>query len=403
MTGEKGRVATEGHPSLLSVVNWFPMRSETFIDRKLAGLQAEGFDVAVAAANFVQPEAKEYGFGLIPTTPTRYPRSSWSALGPGGSVRAIGSAVATEARSGAGGSVRNRMLLAPLRAARRDIIHFEFSGVAVAYKEGLASLRPAMLAVSCRGTNEQVRPFTEPERAGELAAVFAEVDLIHCVSDAMRRNVERLGAPPEKILVNRPAIPVEEFAPLAGVRSPHEGPVRLLSVGRLHWVKGYDDALRAIAPLVAEGHEVDYRIVGHGDQHEKLSFLIDQLGLGGSVTLAGARSQQEVRELLAWADVFVLPSLSEGISNAVLEAMASGLPVIATDCGGTSEVIETGTDGILVPIGDRRALRGALEQVAGDAALRHRLGAAAARSSWSFTLDRQIGVFAEAYDALVMR
>ncbi|WP_421121293.1 glycosyltransferase family 4 protein [Aquihabitans daechungensis] len=320
----------------------------------------------------------------------------------GGIGPSLGSVVAAEVRAGRGRTLRDRVLLAPFRAARADIVHFEFSGVAVAYQRLLRDLRPARIAVSCRGTNDQILPFTDPERPAELAAVFAEVDLIHCVSDAMRRNVEGLGAPPEKVLVNRPAIPVEEFTPLAASRTTGQGPLRLLSVGRLNWVKGYDDALRAIAPLVAAGHEVEYRIVGDGDQREKLSFLIDQLGLGGAVQLLGAQTQQEVRDLLVWADAFLLSSLSEGISNAVLEAMASGLAVVSTDCGGMPEVIDSGTDGILVGTGDHRALRAALEALAGDPGLRRRLGvAAAARAAASFGLDRQIEAFAAAYDGLV--
>jgi glycosyltransferase involved in cell wall biosynthesis len=404
MTSATDRPRRDGHPSLLSVTNWFPVPSETFITRKLAGLRAEGFDVSVAAALFFQPGAAASGFGLVPMTPTRYPRSSWTALGPGGSARAIGSVLTSEVRAGRGRSLRDRVLLAPFRSAKADIVHFEFSGVAVAYRDLLPALRPARLAVSCRGTNDQVLPFTDPARAGELAAIFAEVDLIHCVSEAMRRTVESLGAPAEKVLVNRPAIPVEELAPLASARQPHDGPLRLLSVGRLNWVKGYDDALRALAPVVATGRDVEYRIVGDGDQLEKLSFVIDQLGLGGTVRLLGARSQAEVRDLLVWADAFVLSSLSEGISNAVLEAMASGLAVVSTDCGGMPEVISDGTDGLLVPVGDHRALRGALERLADDAHLRRRLGAAAAaRAVAEFDLDRQVRSFARAYDALVAR
>ena len=396
-------VADGSHPSLLSVVNWFPTPSETFIVRKLTGLQAEGFDVTVGAALFFQPEAAAHGLRLLPLTPVRYPRSSWTALGPAGSVRAAGRALGAELRAGRGRALRDRALLAPFRAAPTDIVHFELSGIAVAYRHLLPALRPARLALSCRGTNDQIRPYTSSTWAEELADAFAQVDLIHCVSEAMRRNVEGLGAPPEKVLVNRPAIPVERFAPLAAARRPAvpDGPLRLLSVGRLAWVKGYDDVLRALAPVVASGREVQYRVVGDGDEREKLAFLIDQLGLDGHVRLLGACDETEVTDLLAWADAFVLSSLSEGISNAVLEAMASGLPVVSTDCGGMAEVIDDGIDGLLVPVGDRRALRGALERLADEPELRRRLGAAAAdRAASSFGIERQVQTFAAAYDAL---
>ena len=395
-------VAPAGHPSLLSVVNWFPTPSETFVTRKLAGLQERGFDVSVAAALFFHPEAARHGFGLVPMTPIRYPRSSWTALGTTGSARALAAMAVADRRSGRGRPVRRRALLAPLAAVGADIVHFEFSGIAVAYRDLLDALRPAHIAVSCRGGNELILPYTDPDRAAELADLFARVDLIHCVSDAMRRNVESLGAPPEKVLVNRPAIPVGDFAPLAERRRSHEGPVRLLSVGRLHWVKGYDDALRALAPVVATGRDVRYRIVGEGAELEKLAFVIDDLGLGDAVELLGAQSQDAIREHLVWADVFVLSSLSEGISNAVLEAMASGLPVISTDAGGMAEAIESGVDGVIVPVGDHRAMRQAIEQLADDADLRRRLGAKATeRIATSFGIERQIDGFVAAYDELV--
>ena len=111
-------------------------------------------------------------------------------------------------------------------------------------------------------------------------------------------------------------------------------------MGRLHWKKGFDDGLRTAARLRARGIDVDYRIAGEGSEREKLEFLVHELGLGGSVTLLGVQTQEQVRDQLGRADALLLPSLSEGISNAVLEAMAAGLPVVTTDCGGMTEVVE---------------------------------------------------------------
>jgi colanic acid/amylovoran biosynthesis glycosyltransferase len=232
--------------------------------------------------------------------------------------------------------------------------------------------------------------------------VLGLVDLIHCVSDDMRRTVESYGASPEKILVNRPAVPVDEFAPIAGRRQAHDGPRRVLSVGRLHWKKGFDDALRAIAELVRAGRPVEYRIAGEGAEREKLAFLIHQLGLGDHVTLLGVQRQEDIRDQMAWADVLLLPSLSEGISNAVLEAMAAGLPVVATRSGGMDEVIADGVDGFLVDVGDVDAMVDRLGRVADDRDLAADLGRAAAeRARSSFDLSRQVRVFREAYERLV--
>jgi glycosyltransferase involved in cell wall biosynthesis len=120
------------------------------------------------------------------------------------------------------------------------------------------------------------------------------------------------------------------------------------------------------------------------------------------VTLLGVRTQADIADLLVWADLLLLPSLSEGISNAALEAMASGLPVIATNSGGMREVIEDGRDGLMVPIGDIGAMTDRLLELAADREIGRRLGAAAAaRAVKEFDLTRQIRVFDEAYRRLL--
>jgi colanic acid/amylovoran biosynthesis glycosyltransferase len=390
-------------PSLLAVVNRFPHPSETFIRRKLTGLADAGLDVKVAT-RIINPDASDVGLPLIPTAPWKRVRTSYAALGGPGAADIARTALALQRRSrgdGSARSARRRAQVAPLVAAGADVIHFEFSGIALAYQDAFDLLRPAKLAVSCRGAAEQILPLSDPSRARALGSLFAEVDLIHCVSDDMRRTVESYGAPSERILVNRPAVPVADFAPIAARRLPHDGPLRVLSIGRLHWKKGFDDSLRAIAGLVASGRSVEYRIAGDGAEREKLSFLIHQLGIGAQVTLLGVQRQDEIRDQLAWADVLLLPSLSEGISNAVLEAMAAGLPVIATRCGGMDEVIDDGADGFLVDVGDVEAMQARLVQVADDRDLAARLGRAAGeRARVEFDLSRQVRVFVEAYRTL---
>ncbi len=390
--------------SLLAVVNRFPHPSETFIQRKVTGLRDAGVDVSVAARIFT-PEASDLGLSLVPTAPWRHPLAARSLLGGAGTRALVHSMLDLQRHSDATDaavSVRVRAQVAPLVAAAADVVHFEFSGIAAANRDVFDLLRPAKLVVSCRGAAEQIQPLSDPERASALAEVFDRVDLIHCVSDDMRQTVEGLGAPAGKILVNRPAVPVADFAGLRADRPAHDGPLRVLSVGRLHWKKGLDDGLRAVAGLVGRGQPVEYRIAGEGPERQKLAFLIHQLGLGGTVELLGVQRQDQVRDQLRWADVLMLPSLSEGISNAVLEAMAAGLAVVATECGGMSEAIDSGIDGFVVPIGNHLAMSDRLDELATDRALGPRLGAAAAaRASAEFDLSRQMRVFVEAYQALV--
>ncbi len=383
-------------PSLTAVVTQFPAPSQTFILRKLRGLREAGMEVTVAATRFNESDSTT-GFRHLALMPWRTPRV---ALEP--ASRPAWTAVATSLRRAGTlrpSEVRPVVTMAPITALDTDIAHFEFSGIAVSYLDLLPTLRERMrIAVSCRGAAEQIEPFTNPARKEALGRVFELADLIHCVSDDMRRTVEELGAPPDRILVNRPAVPVADFAPLRGRDIDHGGPFRLLSIGRLHWKKGLDDGLRAVSALIDRGIEVDYRIAGEGTEREKLRFLSHELGLDGSVSLLGVQTSEQVRDLLGWADALLLPSLSEGISNAVLEAMAAGLPVVTTDCGGMTEVVEHDVNGLVCGIGDVTTMGELLAVLATGPEERSRLGgAAAATADERLDLGFQVDRFLDAY------
>ena len=390
-----GRAVTHNPTTLTAVVSQFPAPSQTFILRKLTGLRDAGMDVTVAAAEFTAPESST-GFDHLALLPWRSPsvalestsRPAW---------RAAVAALSTGSRSL--GSLRRSIALAPITAADTDIVHFEFSGIAVSYLDQLSTLQErSRLVVSCRGAAEQIQPLKDPARRAALAEVFDAVDLVHCVSEDMRRTVEDLGAPADRILVNRPAVPVADFAALRARDTDHGGPFRLLSIGRLHWKKGLDDAVRAVALLRGRGVDVEYRIAGEGSEREKLSFMIQDLGLDGSVHLAGVRSQDQVCDMLGWADALLLPSLSEGISNAVLEAMAAGLAVVTTDCGGMTEVVHQGVNGLVVDVGDIGAMAEHLAALSSDPDLRARLGVAAAETAdESLDISHQVRRFTRAY------
>jgi glycosyltransferase involved in cell wall biosynthesis len=111
-----------------------------------------------------------------------------------------------------------------------------------------------------------------------------------------------------------------------------------------------------------------------------------------------------VRRVLQGADAFLLSSLSEGISNAVLEAMACGLPVVTTDCGGMREAVTDGVEGFLTPLYDPGAMAGALEKLLLNHRLRTAMGAKArARAVAQFDLKDQIAAWAAAYDRILTR
>jgi glycosyltransferase involved in cell wall biosynthesis len=139
-------------------------------------------------------------------------------------------------------------------------------------------------------------------------------------------------------------------------------------------------------------------IIGDGPEHQRLLYTIQDLGLEGSVRLRGRLSPTGVRQRLQAADAFLLSSLSEGLSNAALEAMACGLPVVTTDCGGMREAITDGIEGLITPVRDAAALALALERLWQIPDLRQRMGEAGRRRILSdYTLKRQIDQFVDLF------
>jgi glycosyltransferase involved in cell wall biosynthesis len=156
-------------------------------------------------------------------------------------------------------------------------------------------------------------------------------------------------------------------------RARHDGAVpRIVAVGRLAPPKDPITLVRALARL--PGGRFSALIVGDGPERGAVAAELTARGLTGAVELAGAR--RDVPELLARSDVFALASLSEGGPISILEAMAAGLPVVASDVGGVGDIVVPGETGLLVPAADPDALASALARLLADPELRRRLGAA---------------------------
>ncbi len=173
------------------------------------------------------------------------------------------------------------------------------------------------------------------------------------------------------------------------------------TVGRLHSIKGYRHLLDAAAEVVKARPQCHFVLVGDdgGSEGEALRMRASRLGLNGRVHFLGARA--DVPQLLREFDIFVLPSLSEGMPNVLLEAMATGLPCVATRVGGNSEVIGSPSVGVLVPAGNPQALTSDILSLARDAARRRRLGRAAqARALTCYRLSTMVESNLRLYEAV---
>ena len=393
------------------VVNSFPAVSETFLYNHAAGLRAHGLDVTVVAADpandaamFADDAGRRFDGPVRAIVLARGPAQTLREL----SRRLLAApardlALWQAARAHYGMTRRAvRAWLIALALAGFDLVHFEYSGLAVAYADALPLVRPARLVVSCRGTQERIVPVVDAARAARLRELFAIVDRVHCVSADMLRTCVSYGLDPARAFVNHPAIDPRRFTRSSPYAARAAGPYRLISTGRLHWAKGLEFALLAVRDLVGRGVDVHYEIVGAGPERERLVFAIHDLGLAGRVTLSGRRTADQVRAALEAADVYVLSSVSEGVSNAALEAMAMELPVVTTDAGGMAEAIRDGVEGRVVPSRSPEALAHAIAGLLADPARRVTLGRAARRRIENeLSIERQIAVFVAEYEALV--
>ncbi len=170
----------------------------------------------------------------------------------------------------------------------------------------------------------------------------------------------------------------------------------VLQVARLHPIKDHATAVRALALAVREVPDALLVLVGDGQQREAIQTLGRQLGVAEHLRLLGVR--QDIPRLMAASDMFVLSSLSEGVSVTLLEAMAAGLPIAATDVGGNSEIVVHQETGLLSPRRDEQALARHLVTLLKNAALRRQMGQAGRdRVNRRFTQEQMHQAYTQIY------
>lgn len=205
-------------------------------------------------------------------------------------------------------------------------------------------------------------------------------DRVVTVCGAFAAALQHLGVRQERLTVLHNAVspilraPAEEVIDLRRRLGIPFDALVLLSVGRLSAEKAHCDLVRAVAALKQGGTAREFRLVlvGSGPELSRIQELRRALGVEDLVVLAGTTTN--MAQYYSLADVFVLPSHSEGSPNALLEAMMAGLPVVAAAVGGVPEIVESGTNGLLVPARDIQAMSSRIAELLGNEALRRRLG-----------------------------
>lgn len=341
---------------------YFPLPSETFVLRQVLDLLARGVDVQVFAAppppGAPRPQAWEehalerrFHPRQAPTDPAglalalarrvaRAPRSVQRALGRA-SLRELG----WRMRPSVPRALAQLDLLA---AGRFDVVHAHFGhwGVPLA---ALRATQPKLRIVTTfHGYDATVAPGLHGY--GMYRRLFQVGDRFTVNSRYLWRRLIALGCPEDRLTQLRMGVSSSEFQCTPRHRTPGE-PLRLISIGRLAPMKGFEYAISAVAELVRAGHDVRYRIVGDGELKSRLEAQIAQLGLGERVTLLGALPHEAVRRELLSGHLFLLPSAyapagqveTQGV--VVQEAQASGLPVLVSRIGGVAEGMIDGETG----------------------------------------------------------
>lgn len=355
------------------LVGEFPSISETFVLNQITGLLDRGHDVVIYATKPGEIQA-------VHQDVTKYELLRRTVYLPRPPSRVIGrwleamrrlvlylpskpSAVAHAFRASVTDGRRLETFFAGLRLlAERscDVVlaHFGTNG-ARALRLRRAGALSARIATVFHGFDITEKLARTGDRAYD--DLFCEGELFLAISERWRSRLVELGCPSDRTVVHRMGIDCRKFA-FSPRRKEPRARVEIASVARLVEKKGMEYGLRAVAEVSRRYSNVEYTVVGDGPLLASLEHLASQLGIFDRVRFLRNRSHEEVVEVLRSASIFLAPSVTgtdgdqEGIPVALMEAMSSGLPVVATEHSGIPELVEDGISGFLAPERDAGTL-----------------------------------------------
>jgi len=261
------------------------------------------------------------------------------------------------------------------------------------------------VVVSARGSDVHTYPAANPRVAGRTRKVIETADRVTAVSDELAGQVTEMAASRRPVVTVRGGVDTERFYPMeekehlrAELGLPVDG-TGFISVCRLNRNKGVFELIQAFQRTSAAFEDAWLVLVGDGPEAEALRQIVSESGLEDRVIFAGVRPNELIPKWLNAADVFVLASHAEGLPNVLLEAMACGLPVVATKVGGAEEATGAGS-GLLVNPADADDLATAMQSLAGSRILRQRMGDTARdrigeHFQWSRVADEYISIYQE--------
>ncbi|MCW1973055.1 glycosyltransferase [Pantoea ananatis] len=377
----------------------FPVASETFVLNQVTHFIDAGYDVEIISVfpgDLVNRHGAFDEYGLAAKTHYLLPEEKISLTDKLGQRLKLVLPKITKVSLLRSLNVRrygaqsSKLLLPAIVANARQtyvadvfLVHFGYAG-ALANKLRELGILKGKQATVFHGADISRRHILD-EHKQDYRNLFQQSELMLPISHLWQNKLIEMGCPPEKIHVTRMGIEPEKFN--FQPRDAFHTPLRIVSVARLTEKKGLDVAVKASAILKQRGGQFQYTIIGNGDQDQMMRDFIAREEMDDCVTMPGFKPQEEIRQALNEADIFLLPSKTaadgdmEGIPVALMEAMAVGLPVVSTFHSGIPELIENNVSGWLVKEDDAEALaetllklsEGAVDVAPVVAAARHKV------------------------------
>jgi glycosyltransferase involved in cell wall biosynthesis len=377
------------------ITSRYPYVSHTFILREILALRALGTDICTFSVR--RPDDRE-----VLTEREKHERAQTSYILPAGPLKLLAAharwffrhplrylsalRVAFHVRPpGVRGVLwalfyfaEAALLASRLSSRRIEHLHAHFANVAA----NLAMIAAKLTGTSWSMTLHGQADFGRPSDT-RLAQKIRSARFVCCVCDYGRRQAIHAAGPDvaDKIHPVPCGLDLEDF-PATTVKDRQDQPtdqrpIELLSVGRLSPEKGHEFLLEALATLRAKNLPVTCTLVGDGPRQQFLRDRAAELGVDSHVHFLGAVGQDRIQNLYRRADIFVLPSLAEGLPVVLLEAMALQRPIVASSIAGIPELVQNGANGLLVEPARSDRLAHAIERLVCDPHLRRRLGHAA--------------------------
>ena len=325
-----------------------PQYSETFFNYKIKGLQESGFDVIVFTGKkekgkfsfkiknsypvFINKPLKQFIFSSAVIKFTFF-RSPLNTIALYKLERKSGKSILN--------SLKSVYLNAHILTHNLDWLHFGFATMALK-RENVAKAIGAKMGLSFRGFDINIYPLKNP---GCYRRVWENVNKIHTISEYLYGKALSLGLSPD--------VPFEKITPAIDVSSFNvkddlgiiKNKLKILTVGRLNWIKDYETAISAMKLLKEKGTDFIYNIAGAGPEFERLTFAVYQCGLQDRINFLGKKDHGEINRLMRESDIYLQTSMQEGFCVSALEAQATGLLCVVSDADGLKENIKDGVTG----------------------------------------------------------